>query len=210
MRKLVPLKSEYILESQYGVWTPGTILLQKLETSWQEAGYGGLSEGNRAICDLRHALFWASISKTKLRNLQNGQRPTLNMNVAPALQRVVVIVEFVLSTIKSIWLLDRLELTSAYGWFPRKIRDLNAMVLHTLAEDLELFFSLGMQFSSVADINRFGDFSFKMPIPHIEQIAAGLKPESHIIRPEDNRPIQQPRHSVVVSLNSKSLPREDS
>jgi hypothetical protein len=202
MRKLAPLKSEYILGSQYGVWTPGIILLQKLETSWQEAGYGGLSESNRAICDLRHALFWASISKSKLRGFQNGQRPNLNTTVAPALQRVVVIVEFVLSAIKSIWLLDCLELASAYGWFPRKIRDLNAMVLHTLAEDLELFCSLGIQFPSAADINRFGDFSFKMPIRLIEQVSAGLKPESHNIRSEDPRPIQQPYHSVVVSSNS--------
>lgn len=61
MQPFTPLKSEYLLPSTYGIWTAGITILHKLESFWKEADYLALSESDRAMCDLRHALFWASI-----------------------------------------------------------------------------------------------------------------------------------------------------
>jgi hypothetical protein len=192
MRRFSPIESKSLLTSRYGVWTAGILVLQKLESKWQEAEYGSLPESERAVCDLRHALFWASYSKNILHNLRCSLPTVTDLNLAGTLQHVVTAVKFVLSTMKSVWLLDRLELTSAFGWFPRKIRDLTDMVLHTLAEDLEVFCSLAVGLPSLADIDRFGDFSFKIPIPLVERLSKGFVSGSDDVLVNTFSPNQQP------------------
>jgi len=162
------IKSEALLPSRYNIWTAGITLLHKLESGWQEAGYGSLSEGHQAICDLRHALFWASVCKTSLSDLKQDLPIVSDIESPQLLHRTVGAVRFILSAMKSIWLLDKLELTSAFGWFPRKIRDLSAMLLHRIAEYLEHFFTLGIPTPCLDELDRFGDFSFRIAIPVVE------------------------------------------
>ena len=83
--------------------------------------------------------------------------------------------KFVLSAIKSIWLLDQLELNSSFGWLPRKIRDLSVMLLHKHAEYFEHFFNLGLCSPTLVDISRFGDFSFKIPVHIVEENARKMR-----------------------------------
>ena len=108
--------------------------------------------------------------------------------------------KFVLSAIKSIWLLDQLELNSSFGWLPRKIRDLSVMLLHKHAEYFERFFNLGLSSPSLIHINRFGDFSFKIPVHIVEETARTMHTTEGELDMGDGHYIGQRSDLHLVSL----------